>query len=202
LLLSGPQLERLEMTSESSFLDGVGPCNATTLHMVCGKIASGKSTLTAGLLNSQRMVLISEDVWIERLYPDEIHALADYVRYAGRLKTVLTGHIQSILSAGISVVLDFPFNTTNTRAWGHSLFRAAGCEHQLHYLDVSDEICKSRLRARNASGEHPFQTSEAQYELITRYFVPPDPSEGFNIMVYDETGNVRRRSAHDTGLSR
>ena len=115
---------------------------------------------------------------------------------------VLTEHIQSILSAGISVVLDFPFNTANTRAWGHSLFRAACCEHQLHYLDVSDEICKSRLRVRNALGEHPFQTTEAQYELITRYFVPPELSEGFNIVVYDETGNVRCRSAHDIGLSR
>jgi predicted kinase len=189
------------MTSESRFLDGVGSCSAATLHMVCGKIASGKSTLTARLMNSQRMVLISEDVWIACLYPGEIHTLADYVRYAGRLKTLLTEHIQSLLSAGISVVLDFPFNTTNTRAWGHALFQAAGCEHQLHYLDVSDEICKSRLRARNASGEHPFQTSETQYELITRYFVPPAPSEGFNIMVYDETGNVRCRSAHDIGLS-
>jgi predicted kinase len=128
--------------------------------MVCGKIASGKSTLTSGLVNAQRTVLISEDVWMARLYPNEIDTLADYVRCAGRIKTALTGHIQSLLSAGISVVLDFPFNTTGTRAWGHSLFRAAGCEHRLHCLDVSDEICKSRLRARNASGEHPFQTSK------------------------------------------
>jgi predicted kinase len=190
------------MTSESEFLEGTGPCNAAILHMVCGKIASGKSTLTTRMVNSQPMILISEDVWIARLYPEEIHTLADYVRCAGHLKTVLTEHIQSLLSTGISVVLDFPFNTTNARAWGHSLFRAAGCEHRLHYLDVSDEICKSRLRVRNASGEHPFQTSEAQYELITRYFVPPAPSEGFNIVVYDETGNVRCWSAHDIGLSR
>jgi predicted kinase len=179
------------MTSDSRFPDDVESCNAVVLHMVCGKIASGKSTLTARLLNSQRTVLISEDVWMARLYPDQIHTLADYVLCAGRLKTVLTEHIQSLLSAGTSVVLDFPFNTTNTRAWGHSLFQAAGCEHRLHYLNVSDEICKSRLRARNASGEHPFQTSDAQYELITQHFVPPAPSEGFNIVVYDETGNVR-----------
>lgn len=62
-------------------------------------------------------------------------------------------------------------------------------------------ICKARLRVRNASGEHPFQTSEAQYELITRHFVPLEPSEGFDIVVYDETGSVRCRSAGDIGLS-
>jgi predicted kinase len=144
--------------------------------MVCGKIASGKSTLTARLVREQRAVLISEDAWMAHLYLHEIHTLADYVRCAGRIKAVLTGHIQSLLSAGTSVVLDFPFNTTNTRAWGRSLFRFAGCDHRLHYLDASDEICKARLGTRNASGEHPFQTSEAQYELITSHFVPPAPS--------------------------
>lgn len=189
------------MTSESRLVEDAGFNNAAILHMVCGKIASGKSTLTARLVKDQRSVLISEDVWMAHLYPDEIHTLADYVRCAGRIKAVLTDHIQSLLAAGASVVLDFPFNTTDTRAWGYSLFRTAGCEHRLHYLDVSDEICKARLKARNASGEHPFQTSEAQYELITRHFVPPAPSEGFDIVVYDETGNVRSRSASDIGLS-
>jgi predicted kinase len=185
------------MTNESRFPNQAGSSNSAVLHMVCGKIASGKSTLTSRLANAQGSVLISEDVWIARLYPNETHTLADYVRCAGRIKTVLTEHIQDLLSAGISVVLDFPFNTTGTRAWGHALFQRAGCEHRLHYMDVSDEICKSRLSARNASGDHPFQTSEAQYELITRHFVPPAPGEGFDTVVYDETGNVRGRSAHD-----
>ena len=179
------------MTNSSMLNTAVGFCDATVLHMVCGKIASGKSTLTARLAGANRTVLISEDVWIARLYPEEIHTLADYVRCAARLKTVLTEHIQALLSARISVVLDFPFNTTHTREWGHSLALAAGCEHRLHYLEVSDDICKARLRARNASGEHPFQTSDAQYDAITRYFVPPSRDEGFELVVYDETGSVR-----------
>lgn len=176
------------MTNKSGSANAVGSYDAAVLHMVCGKIASGKSTLTARLAAAQRTVLISEDVWIAGLYPDEVHTLDDYVRCAARVKSVLTAHIQSLLSAGISVVLDFPFNTAGTRAWGQSLFRVAGCEHRLHYLDVSDDMCKSRLRARNAAGEHPFQTSDAQYEQITRYFVPPAAGEGFDIVVYDETG--------------
>ncbi|PQV49360.1 ATP-binding protein [Paraburkholderia sp. BL21I4N1] len=186
------------MTSQNTLDPAVGCCDATVLHMVCGKIASGKSTLTARLAETQRTVLISEDGWLAHLYPDEIHTLTDYVRRAARLKTVLSGHIQSLLAAGISVVLDFPFNTIDTRAWGHSLARSAGCDHRLHYLDVSDEICKARLRARNASGEHPFETSDAQYELITRHFVPPTPGEGFELVVYDETGGVRGKRESDS----
>lgn len=168
--------------------------DTATLHMVCGKIASGKSTLTARLAAAPRTVLLSEDKWMACLYPDEIRTLADYVSRAARIRTLLTDHIQSLLASGISVVLDFPFNTLNARSWGTSLFQAVGCEHRLHYLDVSDEICKLRLKARNLSGEHPFQTSDEQFDQITSYFVPPAYNEVFNLVIYDETGKVRSES--------
>ena len=45
-------------------------------------------------------------------------------------------------------------------------------------------ICKRRLRERNARGEHPFVVDEAQYDLFTSYFVPPEPGEGFNVVVH------------------
>ncbi|WP_175778886.1 AAA family ATPase [Burkholderia anthina] len=182
------------MTSETRAADAVDHRETAVLHMVCGKIASGKSTLTARLMDRSRTVLISEDQWIARLYPNEIHTLTDYVSRAARMKAVLSEHLQALLAAGLSVVLDFPFNTPDTRAWGRVLFQAAGCAHRLHYLDVSDEICKARLAARNLSGGHPFRTSEEQYDQITRYFVPPALGEGFNTIVYDETGKVRFHS--------
>ena len=161
------------------------------LHMVCGKIASGKSTLTARLAAAPRTVLLSEDEWMACLYPNEIHTLGDYVSRTARIRQLLTDHIKTLLAADVSVVLDFPFNTINARTWGTSLFQAVGCEHRLHYLDVSDQICKSRLKTRNMSGEHPFQTSDEEFDQISGYFVPPADSEGFNLIVYDETGSVR-----------
>jgi hypothetical protein len=63
-----------------------------------------------------------------------------------------------------------------------SLIDQSGAAHELHLLDVPDAICKQRLQKRNAAGEHPFQVTEAEYELFTRYFVPPAPSEGFTVV--------------------
>lgn len=155
------------------------------LHMVCGKIAAGKSTLAKRLAGERHTVCFSEDVWLTQLYPKEIHSLADYVRCSERVKHALSGHVQALLTMGISVVLDFPFNTIKHREWGRTLFSSVNARHQLHYLSVSDEACKARLRLRNASGEHPFQTSESQFDEITRYFMPPTQSEGFNVVVHD-----------------
>ncbi|WP_260396808.1 ATP-binding protein [Variovorax sp. KBW07] len=150
--------------------------------MVCGKIGAGKSTLTRRLAQEPATVLISEDAWLDALYPGEIRELPDYVRASGRLKQAMASHVSALLAAGVSVVLDFPANTLGNRAWARGIFEAAGAAHQLHFLDVPDEVCKQRLRARNASGEHPFETSDAQFDMITRHFVAPTADEGFQVV--------------------
>ncbi|PIF12596.1 AAA family ATPase [Janthinobacterium sp. 13] len=153
-----------------------------TLHLVCGKIASGKSTLTARLAAAPHTVRISEDSLLAQLYPGQIASLADYAACAARLRAAIAPLCLQMLQAGVSVVLDFPANTPASRAWMRDLFQQAGTPHVLHYLDVTDEECKARLRQRNASGLHPFSTSDAQFDDITRHFVPPQASEGFEIV--------------------
>lgn len=152
------------------------------LHMVCGKIGAGKSTLTRQLAEAPATVLISEDTWLAALYPGEIHELPDYVRCAGRLKKAMAEHVVALLGAGVSVVLDFPANTVANRQWMRGIFEAAGAAHRLHFLDVPDEICKARLRARNASGTHPFETTDAQFDLISSHFAAPSPEEGCDVV--------------------
>lgn len=93
-------------------------------------------------------------------------------------------HVVDILKLDLSVVLDFPANTVNWRSWMRTLITEAGVAHELHVLDFPDAICKERLQRRNADGEHPYQVSEATYDLFTSYFVPPGPDEGFNIVVH------------------
>jgi predicted kinase len=154
------------------------------LHLVCGKIASGKSTLAAQMAQDAGAVLISEDVWLSRLFPDEIRSVADYVRSAKRIKEVLSPHVEDILRTGVSVVLDLPFNTVESRAWGRVIAMRAQCAHRLHYLDVPDAVCKSRLHRRNEAGEHPFQTTEAQFDYITGFFCAPDSSENLDVVVH------------------
>lgn len=93
-------------------------------------------------------------------------------------------HLVSLLKAGLSVVLDFPANTQTNREWMMSIIKESGASNQLHYLKVSDEVCKSSLRARNAEGEHEFSASDQQFEIITRYFSEPAADEGFDIIEY------------------
>jgi hypothetical protein len=67
-----------------------------TLHMLCGKIASGKSTLAKRLAQAPGTVLLSEDQLLSTLYPGEIKTLDDYARCAGRLREAIAPLIQEL----------------------------------------------------------------------------------------------------------
>lgn len=154
------------------------------LHLLCGKIASGKSTLAATLTHAHQAIRLSEDHWLASLYAGEMNSVADYVRNAGRIRAVLGPLVVDLLKAGNNVVLDFPANTVANRQWLASLAIEAGVEHQLHYLAVDDATCLARLQARNAAGEHDFAATEAQFELITRHFQAPHEQEGLRVIEY------------------
>ncbi|WP_428643613.1 AAA family ATPase [Roseibium sp.] len=158
------------------------------LHLFCGKAASGKSTLAKALADEPGTILLREDFWLSGLFGDELTSLPDYVRYSAHLRRTITPHVIDLLQAGLSVVLDWPANTRKNRLWMRQLFEAAGSDHQLHVFDVPDEVCKARLRRRNASGEHEFSVSEAAFDQISSYFQPPEKEEGFNLVLHTVDG--------------
>ena len=163
----------------------VMPTRTATLHLLCGKIASGKSTLAAKLAASDGALLIAEDDWLAALFPEELAKPKDYLRCSTKLRRVMAPHIRSILKSGLSVVLDFQANTVESRLWMLGLVEGTGAAHQVHVLTSPDEVCLARLRQRNADGDHPFSVSEEQFHQITRYFVPPTAEEGCTLVFHD-----------------
>jgi predicted kinase len=157
------------------------------LHLVCGKIAAGKSTLARSLCNRPSIVLLSEDQLLSTLYSGEINSIADYVQRTNQLRGAIGGHISNLLRAGVTVVLDFPANTKKIRNWMRSLGDAAGVDVHLHYLDISDDICLARLNDRNAKGTHEFAATEAQFKTITSYFEAPSEEEGLILKEYSSS---------------
>jgi predicted kinase len=153
---------------------------------LCGKMAAGKSTLSRQLASSEDAVLFVEDEFLERLCPEEITDLAAYVKYSSRVRDALTTHICSLLSRGVSVVLDFPANTRRQRAWFRRLLDDAGAPHELHFIDASDAVCLRQLKRRSAGlpGDAKW-TTEADFHAVTAYFEPPAADEAFNVVRHE-----------------
>lgn len=154
------------------------------LHLMSGKIASGKSTLANSLAAESSAVLLSEDHWLSRLYPDQIKSVTEYVRFARQIREVVGPLVIDMLSVGVTVVLDFPANTPQDRKWLCGLADAAEVDHCVHYIEVDDDTCRSRLHLRNHRAEHEFAATDAEFDLITSYFRVPDENEGLQIEIH------------------
>ena len=149
-----------------------------TLHLICGKIAAGKSTLAAELASRPATILISEDAWLSCLYKDEQKTIDDYVRNSRRLREVMGDHVVTLLQAGLSVVLDFPANTPASRQWMRSLF-----ERPAQVTGFTSSTCRTTSARRGCGratppARHAFNATDAEFDLFTSYFVPPSADEG------------------------
>jgi predicted kinase len=171
--------------------DGNGAgVSAGALHLITGKIAAGKSTLSAKLAAETGGLVLAEDHWLPTLYPAQISSLEDYLRESMRLRAAIAPLIVDLLGRGMTIILDFPANTVASRMWMRGLADAAGITATLHFLDLPDDLCRERLHARNAAGTHAYQASDAEFDQFTAHFVPPTKDEGFSIVQHTTTGGA------------
>ena len=83
-------------------------------------------------------------------------------------------------------MLDFPGNTKAQRAWFRELIERANVGHELHFVDASDDLCKSQLRDRsNGLPAGTPWTTDADFEAINAYFQPPSEDEKFNVVRHE-----------------
>lgn len=155
------------------------------LIFFAGKMAAGKSTLARTLASRENAMLFEQDHWVETLFPNMIVNVATYLEYSGRINKIVAPLVVDVLSRGVSVVMDFPANTLNQRAWFRSIIEQAGVDHELHYLDTPDAICLAQLKARSAHLPPGTKwTTEEDFNLISSHFRAPSADEGFNVVLH------------------
>jgi predicted kinase len=155
-----------------------------TLILFCGKMGAGKSTQSKVIASEQNAVLLSEDEWLSSLYPQQVSSFDDYLKYSALLRPLIKSHVQNILSTGTNVVMDFPANTKKQRKWFLNLASEIGANHQLIYLNVSDDLCLKQIeKRRTEQPERAAFDTEAVFTHVTKFFEEPSQSEGLNIKV-------------------
>src|SRR5215469_17713101 len=160
--------------------------NPAKLMFLCGKMAAGKSTLARHLAVREDAVLLVQDDFLNALFPGEITDVPAFVDRYMRLKNALTPPICALLSKRISVVLDFAAATKAQRAWFRDLIERAHVEHELHFVDAPDSVCKTQLRDRSRGLPAGTRwTTEEDFEAINAYFQPPSEDEKFNVVRHE-----------------
>ncbi|CAM4123522.1 AAA family ATPase [Shewanella aquimarina] len=156
------------------------------LFFFCGKMGAGKSTKAKLIADENSAILLSEDEWLAAHFPQQIQSFDDYISYSNRIKPFIRRHVAQLINLGTNVVMDFPANTIRQRLWFASLCNELGCDHELVYLDLSDQQCLTHInKRRQEQPERARFDTEAMFHHVTQYFEPPTDDEGLNITLVE-----------------
>jgi len=154
--------------------------NKGELIFFCGKMGAGKSTKSIEIAQDRNAVLLSEDEWLESLYPNRVRSLDDYVKYSNLIKPQIKKLVQSILVAGTDVVMDFPANTKSQREWFRGIFSEIDAPHNMVYIELPNDVCLEQIGKRRIEQPERAATDTVEvFEAVTKHFVVPVPEEGF-----------------------
>lgn len=120
-----------------------------TVTCICGRIASGKSTLAARLRLERRAVLLSCDEITLALFDEQIGERHDEI--VARTQAYLLNKAVEIAEVGVPVILDWGFWTRQEREEAAHFFRRQNIPLEWIYVDVSDEVWHEHLNRRNAA---------------------------------------------------
>lgn len=155
-----------------------------SVHVMCGLVGAGKTTLARELAASFSAVRFSRDEWMIRLY-----ALSyDDPAYAGRLSSctdLMWDVATSVLQIGVPVVLDWNHWSREQREGARVRAEAAGFETIVHFLDVPLSTALSRVEGRNlAETPNTHRISADDVRHFETIFEVPDENELISIVVH------------------
>jgi len=153
------------------------------LHVFCGKMAAGKSTLAQSIASEINAIQLSEDELLLGLYPNKVTDVPTYVKYSNLIKQTHRPHFVALLRQELHVVFDFPCNTHSQRQWFMGIAHEAGVSCALHMIECTDELCLARMKIRAAENPERRSTDTVDmFNAISSYYERPLADEGFNIV--------------------
>lgn len=116
----------------------------STLYIIQGFIASGKSTFSKKLSLEAKAVHLNPDEWVAKLYEKEFY-INNWNECFDNVLKKLWDDAKNYLNNGIDVVFDMGFWKKKDRDYARkiALECEAICKH--YYLNVPEEILKERI---------------------------------------------------------
>jgi predicted kinase len=154
------------------------------VHLMCGLVAGGKTTLAQQLAEELPALRFSRDEWMIRLYG---HSYDD-PRYVERLEpcTELMWDVAvQALRLGVNVILDWNHWSRLRRTYALDRARAAGFDAVVHFLDVRIDTAIRRAHHRlSTAPAHAHRVDEAGVRHFATIFERPADDEGLQIIRY------------------
>ena len=117
------------------------------VYLICGKLCCGKTTYSQKLCNENGALLLSVDEMTLTVFGQNCGDKHD--EYVLNAKKYLLNKSLELIDKNINIVLDWGFWTRKEREFAKDFYKSRGIDCELHYIDISDDVCKARIEKRN-----------------------------------------------------
>lgn len=123
--------------------------NTAMVHLLCGKICSGKTTYAKLLAKEHPAVILSCDEVALTLFGSDLGQRHDEV--LAKVRCYLLKKAAETARAGADVILDWGFWSEQDRRETTAYFENAKVPVRWHYISVSEEVWQRNIERRNAA---------------------------------------------------
>lgn len=158
----------------------------STVFLICGNTAAGKSTYSMELAKKYKAIPFSIDPWMQTLYGEDHnpkeHGFEWLTERTERCKAQMCQVAESLISQGINVIFDFGFGDMESRKYYREWALSQGAEVSLHFLDVPVEERRKRVYRRNEEkgATFAFEVTDEMFDYMESMFVLPSDEELVN----------------------
>ena len=117
------------------------------VYLICGKLCCGKTTYSQKLCAESDAVLLSVDEMTLTVFGQNCGEKHD--EYVQNAKKYLLNKSLEFVDKNINVVFDWGFWTRKEREFSKEFYKSHGIDFELHYIDISDDVWKTRIEQRN-----------------------------------------------------
>ncbi len=147
-----------------------------TVHLLCGRPGSGKTTFARELEKTHRAVRYTYDEWIIQLYgrsPEQFETL--FNRVSKLIWRIATRN----LALGTDVILDKGFWYKKDRENTRQAAAAIGAETKLYFLDAPIDVLRKRILTRSKGDQNYLWINDQAFTEFINRFEPPNDDEDF-----------------------
>ncbi len=153
-----------------------------TVHLLCGRPGSGKTTFARELEKTHKAMRYTYDEWMVQLYgrsPERFETL--FNRVSNLIWRIATRN----LALGTDVILDKGFWYKRDRENVRQAAAAIGAESKLYFLDAPIDVLRKRILTRSKGDQNYLWINDQAFTEFINRFEPPGDDEDF-ILVWTE----------------